>query len=136
MNKTFYIFFLIACCFRILGQTSTGADSVKIVGSNPQLPATFPGGMTALREYLDNNVTKRITFTQDDTGVLRKCFAKFTIDKNGNVDSVSIVKTSNILRLDSLFIDAIKKMPKWTPATINGQPVAEKWTLPFYIHLK
>ena len=135
MKKTFYIFIFCLLFNLLFGQT-TKADTVDIVGGNPEVNATYPGGTTALKKYLDENVTKKIILSADESSVLKKAYAKFIIDQYGNVDSVSIVRSSNIIHLDSLLISALKKMPKWTPATLYGKPIRNKWILPYSIHIR
>jgi len=33
---------------------------------------------------------------------------------------------------DEAVIEALKKSPQWTPATINNRPVSQRFTAPFY----
>jgi hypothetical protein len=135
MKKTLSIFIFLSLFNLTSGQTTTKAEDA-IVGAIPEIHAIFPGGHPAFKKYIDENVTKKIELEKNESEVLRKAFAKFTIDQNGFVDSVSIIKTSNINRLDTLLVAALKNMPKWSPATLNGKPIRERWNFPFTIHLK
>ena len=135
MKRTFYIFIFLSIFNLTFGQSTTKSN-VEIVGASPEIRATYPGGQSAFKKYIDENITKKIDLNKEESYVLRKAFAKFTIDQNGNVDSVSIIKSSNVIRLDSLLVSVLKNMPKWTPATLMGNPISEKWTFPFAVHLK
>ena len=136
MKKTLFIFLFVSVFNLAFGQTNTKADAHALVGVNPEIPATYPGGISKLNKYISDNVTYKMAFTTDESIILRKVIAKFIIDEQGNTDSVSIIRTSNIPRLDSLLVNALKKMQKWTPATLNGKPIRQKWTFPLQICLK
>jgi hypothetical protein len=111
------------------GQTNT--KDVMFV--EPEIQATYPGGLSKLQKYISDNVTCEINLTTDESTILRKVIAKFIIDEKGNTNNVSIIQTSNIPRLDSLLVKALVNMPKWTPATINGKPIRETWTFPLRV---
>lgn len=122
----------------VYGQTTTKSETIEIIGERPEIPASYPGGFTALNKYINENVTSKLTFTKEEATSLRKAFAKFTIDENGNVVNVKIAKSSNIPQLDSLLVVALRKMPKWTPAknTVGGKTIKQDYTFPLTICLK
>jgi periplasmic protein TonB len=135
MKKAFFIFLSMSILNTVFGQTNTNLDT-DLIFIDPEIPATYPGGTSQLNKYISDNVTYKINFTNDEAVVLRKVIAKFIIDEYGSTDSVSILRTSNIPRLDSLFVSALKKMPKWTPAKLGGKTIRQKWTYPLQICLK
>lgn len=120
----------------VFGQVNASRSTNYHSLAEPEVYATYPGGTSQLNKYITDNVTSKVTFTTNESIMLRKAVARFIIDENGNTDSVSIVRSSNIPRLDSLFVSALKQMPKWAPATLNGKPIKQKWTYPLQICLK
>lgn len=103
---------------------------------DPRLPAEFPGGSQALLGYLQRNVINKIKLTQDEALNIRKPFAKMVITEKGEIDSVSIIKSSTINRVDSTFKAALIAMPKWKPAELNGKKIKQYFYIPLRIEIK
>lgn len=104
MKKVLFIFFHIFIIKTTYGQTKN--RDTNLVVTNPEVSASYPGGLSALHKYISDNVTYKMTFTSYESTVLEKVIAKFIIDENGYADSVKILKTSNIDRLDSNLVTA------------------------------
>ena len=69
-----------------------------------------------------------------DAPPVEKVFVKFIVDKNGNVTSAKIHKTSGHPNIDKLLLDAIIAMPKWTPAqNPKGKNVRQEILFPLLI---
>lgn len=81
---------------------------------DPQTEATYPGGMTSLRKYLQVNAMDKVS--PSDFKIYNLTAVKFSIDKNGEVLDVIIEESSKSEKVDVLLIDAIRKMPNWSPA--------------------
>lgn len=81
----------------------------------------FPGGMKALGKYVDgkNHQYPKEARTNNVEG---KVVIQFIINEDGTPSDFK-VKEGIGYGCDEAAVEAFKKMPKWKPATINGQPV-------------
>ncbi len=92
-----------------------------------EVPPQYPGGELAMYSYLMKNVRyPEEAKKQNIDGVVA---VKFTIAADGSVTDVEVVKSVNPL-LDAEAVRVIRTMPKWTPGTIDGKPVAVSMTVP------
>lgn len=117
-------------------QNSKTKEPVEIMGADPEQIGMFPGGTLNFNKYINENVTSKINLTKDQLIIVQKAYAKFIIDEKGNVDSVRIIRTSNIPSIDSIFVSALSQMPKWTPSTFNGKPHKQEFNFPLNICFK
>jgi hypothetical protein len=103
-----YLLLYILLCFSTLhiAQTSTS----KIQKQNTT-SATFLGGKDSLKLYLSKTIEPK-----RPSGRPAHITASIEINAKGEITKVDIVKSTGLPLLDSLFIDAVKKMPKWIPA--------------------
>ena len=81
---------------------------------NPEKEAAFPGGKTALRKYLDEQVLAHVS--KDILPGYSLAAAKFTVSAQGEIQNIKIVESSKDQATDDLILNAIKNMPKWIPA--------------------
>ena len=88
-------------------------------GTRGFVSPVFVGGDAALQQYVKDNL--RIS-SPDKKGTI---VADFQVNKDGSVDTASVKITTAIKDCNPCskdVIELVKKMPKWTPATENGQP--------------
>ena len=110
----------------------------------------FPGGSKALKEYLRDNLKYPSIAVQN--GFEGEVHVKFIVEKDGSVDNVVVSKcTANSkaekylkknmtkqLEIKQKVIAAfakegsrlVKKMPRWKPGTLDGEPRRVNFTLP------
>ena len=82
--------------------------------------ASFPGGIQKWAKYIQKSIADQIDqFGEKDYGT---CVLKFIVDKEGNVSDVTAT-TMKGTQLAKVAVDAIRKGPKWIPATQNDIPV-------------
>jgi protein TonB len=95
----------------------------------------FPGGAAALYEFLYANINySQLAIQNNYQGVV---YASFVIDEKGDVSNVKIVRgITGAEELDKSVIQAIRKMPKWTPGKNGGKPVAVRQSIPVKFILK
>jgi TonB family protein len=96
-------------------------------GSNLDLFPLFPGGLEAVRRYIEFNVqypTQAIK--QKIHGVV---LISFDVNKLGEVDNVKVERSINPM-LDAEAIKTIKDMPRWKPGMRHGKPVIVKFVIP------
>lgn len=56
--------------------------------------------------------------------------AAFTVDKKGRIRDIEILRYHNAVCRDKT-VELLKKSPRWTPGTIDGEPVAVRYELTF-----
>ncbi len=87
-----------------------------------QIPAEFPGGLSAWTQYLKRNLNSDIPVKNNAPSGKYTVIVSFIVDKNG---SVSNVKTENDPGYGTAeeAMRMIKKGPIWKPAVQNGRNV-------------
>lgn len=112
-------------------QDSTGVEAKSVKGKYTECAAEtfpeFPGGQTALFEYLAKNIKFPKSEEQKDVKV--RVITKFTVAKDGSITDAQVVKSQGEA-FDKEALRVINGMPKWTPGTLNGKPVDVKYTIP------
>lgn len=92
----------------------------------------FPGGISALVEYLNKNITYPIAAQKDGTqGVVA---VQFVVEKNGNISNTKIFRSVDSV-LDKEAIRVVNAMPKWKPGTHDGEVIRVKCVLPLTFRL-
>lgn len=89
--------------------------------------AEFPGGMSALVEFIGKNVKYPKSSKKD--GVEGTVFISFKIDSNGKCEDFIVKKGVNE-EIDKAALKAAKAMPNWSPAQKDGKAVASTMVLP------
>lgn len=111
----------------------TAVNTVIIAESQPDVMPTFPGGESALMDYIGRNV--QYPSSAQELGKEGRVVIRFTIDADGSTKNFEIVKS-----LDPAFDDAairtLKNMPKWKPGRKNGINVPVYYTIPILFKLK
>ena len=87
----------------------------------------FPGGMTALMQYL----TKNIKYPSEcrESNIQGRVLIQFIVNKDGSIVEPEVVKSVNPY-LDKEALRVISTMPKWSPGEQRGKPVCVKYTVP------
>lgn len=97
-------------------------------------PASFPGGMEALKKYLAENI--KYPQTAKDQGISGKAYLKFIVSDKGAISNVKILRgVPDCPECDAEAIRVIKTMPKWIPGRINGKVVNSYFILPIQFKL-
>jgi len=107
-------------------------DTVDIVEIGPwmydEMPG-YPGGEDSRLVFIKENIKYPPNWPTDS--IKGKVFTTFIIDENGNIKCPRILRGVNSI-LDSIAIDIIKKMPKWSPAKARGISVSSTFNLPIF----
>lgn len=97
---------------------------------NPEkvdIPAEFPGGINKARLFLANNITYPDEAVENEVnGTVQ---VKFTVEKDGSISNIVILKKLGY-GCDEEVIRVLKRMPKWTPAKLDGKFVRSYYTMP------
>jgi protein TonB len=94
---------------------------------------------TINQKIVDNFNTSKIDSIADvlnlKKGSTERVLTKFTIDENGDLVNIT-AKGSNILLEEEEAIRLLKKLPKFEPIVVNGDPKKVNFSLPinFYIN--
>ena len=97
-----------------------------------QMPS-FPGGTTALMQYLSKNT--KYPPVAEENGIQGRVVCSFVIERDGSVSDVRIIKSVDP-SLDKEAIRVVSSMPKWIPGRQNGQMVRVKYNLPVTFRLQ
>ena len=130
-TKTIRKFFLLALLPIMMASVVITAceDPAEPVLENfdaDELPE-FKGGMQELGKYLQENLTYPESFNKK--GEEQTVYLQFTIKSDGSVTDVGGVKGEYNELIQSC-MDAMEKMPDWTPGQKDKKPVAIKMVLP------
>lgn len=87
-----------------------------------EIPASFPGGPTAWRKYLQQNLNANIPVKKHASKGLYKVIVTFNVDKEGNVSNVQAENDPGYGTKEEA-IRVISEGPKWMPAVLNGRNV-------------
>ncbi|MFN8281649.1 MAG: energy transducer TonB [Chitinophagales bacterium] len=94
---------------------------------------SFPGGVAALMEFLNNNI-----HYPEDANKNRmegKTLVSFIVNEDGSISDIKIKKSSWQI-LDDEAVRVVQLMPKWMPAQLHGKPRKEMVVLPIVFDLK
>ena len=98
-----------------------------------QMPE-FPGGAQELFKYLSQNI--RYPVIAQENGIQGRVICQFTVNRDGSVVDVRVVRSSGDDSLDKEAIRVINTMPKWTPGKQRGKAVRVNYTLPVTFRLQ
>lgn len=103
---------------------------------DPETMPEFKGGEAALMRYIQDSVKNKAIVSLEESYVLQRAYAKFTISETGKVSNVRIIKSSQVPHIDSLFKSALEHMPDWTPGSFNGQVKSTEMYFPLKLELR
>ena len=104
----------------------------KVFDVVEQMPS-FPGGQTALMNYLNNNI--KYPVIAEENGIQGRVVVQFVVGKDGHISDVKVAKSVDP-SLDKEAVRVVKAMPKWIPGKQNGQAVTVRYTLPVTFRLQ
>lgn len=94
----------------------------------------FPGGQRALFKYLSEHI--KYPVIAQENGIQGRVICQFTIDKDGSIVDVEVVRSGGDPSLDREAVRVIKSMPKWKPGQQRGLLVRSRYTIPCNFSLK
>lgn len=100
---------------------SDEADEPAVFVDDPDKKPEFPGGKVALDRYVSNHM--RYPLYASENGIQGAVTVRFEVLANGRVGNVEIVRGKHA-SLDKEALRIIKSLPRFTPAEVNGKPVA------------
>jgi len=107
-------------------------DTQNISESKPDVLAQYPGGEGEMFRYLATNINyPEAAANADHQG---RTVVQFTVKADGSLSDFEIIQSS-YPELDAEAIRVISTMPAWTPALVDGKPVASIYSLPVQFRL-
>ena len=92
----------------------------------------FPGGQTALMEYIGKNLRYPAKAQQEK--IQGRVIASFIVERDGSISEPTIMRSVSP-ELDAEAIRLLSTMPKWTPGTQGGKEVRVRYTVPIHFRL-
>lgn len=93
----------------------------------PDLEAQFPGGMSALQQYIMENVKYPVEALEK--GIQGRVYLSFVVEKDGTLTQIKVERGVSA-ELDSEAKRVVRAMPKWKPGEAAGRTVRTRCRLP------
>ena len=107
-------------------------EETKVFDVVEQMPS-FPGGPSALFEYLSKNI--KYPVVAEENGIQGRVIVTFVVERDGSITDVRIAKSVDP-SLDKEAQRVVKSMPRWIPGKQNGSSVRVKYTVPVAFKLQ
>jgi periplasmic protein TonB len=130
MKKGFIIIFFLSSfvCFSQVDQIKVKKEDTMVYSVVDE-PAEFPGGMTALCQFVSSNIVYPAEYALNS--FQGTCFLRFTVTTSGEIKDIIIVKgVPNGPLFNGEAVRVVELMPKWKPAYIKTTPVNSYFNLP------
>lgn len=133
MKNQFIIVFLILSVSSF-SQDTTGTIKVKKIETDTTM-AEFPGGMQAMGNFLQLNLTYPDSAIQN--GLSGTCYITFVVNVDGTMSNLRVVRgVKDCPICDQEAIRVIKMMPNFKPGMKDGVPVKVTYNIPINFRLK
>jgi TonB family protein len=97
--------------------------------------ASFQGGdINTFRDYVQKNLQLPPDFTTKPLNT--RATVQFTVNYNGNVDSINLLRSCGYKILDESAINCLKNSPPWKPARNGNVIVSQLFVIPVIFVLK
>jgi len=93
---------------------------------NPEIMPSYPGGMEALRKFLQRNLNNPKEMEEGEEVSVK---VKFVVGYDGKLQSFVTVQDGGE-EFNKEVVRVLKKMPNWVPGKSNGQNVPVYFTIP------
>ena len=114
---------LFFCTMPGFAQTSGDQTIYTVVECQPE----FPGGMVALKEYIQKNLTYPAEARK--ATINGRVFVSFVVETDGRITNVRLLKGIGY-GCDDEAIRVVSAMPCWTPGSQSGLAIRVKYNLP------
>jgi periplasmic protein TonB len=124
MQKIYFtIIFLLCLIIKVEAQEKLETiESIDSTFSKVEVEAEFPGGASAWRNYLQNNLNANVPNKRKAPAGTYMVVVRFIVDKKGKISDVR-AETNYGYGMEKEVVRVIKKGPNWTPAMQNGKIV-------------
>ena len=115
-----------------LAQNGTGTDSTEVKQEDVIVQPQYPGGIEKMFEFILENFEYPTECKKRN--VRGKVEVEFTIEKGGDMSALCILKGLDP-DIDREMLRVFRAMPRWTPATKNGELVRYTLVVPVTVKL-
>jgi len=104
------------------------------VFTEPEIPASFPGGKTGWQKYLERNLNRDLPVKNGAPAGKYTVNMNFIVDQNGNISNLVAENDPGYGTKDEA-LRVIQKGPDWVPAEQNGKKVTSlvKQSITFFL---
>ena len=127
MKKILFILMLFFTMFTTVSAQSVQEKPQEKVYEVIEDMPNFPGGQGELMKFLRNNV--KYPAEAQKKKIEGRVIVTFVVNKKGRIIDPTVERSAHPL-LDAEALRVIKRMPKWKPGRVNGEPVNVKYRLP------
>jgi len=99
---------------------------INVPTGNPDIMPAYPGGMSALKKFLEKNLTNPRDMNDEEVVSVRM---RFVVGYDGKLKSFETVQDGGE-EFNKEVIRVLKKMPEWIPGKTRGQNVSVYYTIP------
>jgi len=107
-------------------ESSSGPGAEKPVYTLVEELPAFPGGETALDDFLSENIS--CAAGQPEGGAPGSLFVNFVVEEDGSITHVRLVSETGAGCSDEA-LQGIESMPAWIPGKVGGKNVRVSYTL-------
>ena len=115
-----------------LSYNTSQESQEKVYDVVEEMPS-FPGGQSALMQYLGNNV--QYPFDAQENGVQGRVIISFVVEDDGSISHVKVAISADPA-LDREAMRVVETMPKWIPGKQNGECVRVRYSVPVVFRLE
>ena len=123
----------IMCLMTASAQKTVVSQSNQSVFDSVEQMPEFPGGMSALIDFLSSNIKYPEDAIKQNVG--GRVMVMFVVETDGSISNVRVARTV-FPSLDSEAIRVVKSMPKWKPGKEKGRSVRVNFTMPIVFSIK
>lgn len=87
-----------------------------------EVEANFPGGETAWRRFLEQNLNAAVPVNNRAPAGTYTVLIQFVVDKDGSLYDIKAL-TNHGYGMETEVIRILRKSPRWTPAILNNKPI-------------
>ncbi|HQQ21315.1 MAG TPA: energy transducer TonB [Bacteroidales bacterium] len=111
---------------------SQGTPSNVDIHTEVDEMASYPGGLAELHKFLGINTTLGKYGVEGEEAHFD---IQFVVEKDGSVHDIKLSDESGNVSEEIFkdYVQALERMPNWTPAKKDGQVVKSLYTLPIHI---
>jgi protein TonB len=109
-----------------IAATPTPVVDKTIPVDHPDVQPTYPGGMDALRKFLERNL---VNPKDMEEGEMVNVNISFVVGYDGKLQRFNVVRDGGEI-FNKEVIRVLKKMPDWVPGKARGENVAVNFNLP------
>lgn len=111
----------------------SGLDVVQEIFTVVEQMPQFPGGETAMYNYLSQNLI--YPQVAKESGIQGRVYVTFVVETNGSLSDIRILRGIGG-GCDEAALKAIRSMPRWVPGKQRGIPVRVQYNLPIKFSLR